>query len=86
MHWNSVKCLNGGMSRGNINTDKIILLTKYIFFLNVGFVAYASDEHAASIFTVDHKERGRIMIEDFEDKPVINFRVAGYVNKDALSN
>lgn len=26
------------------------------------------------------------MIEDFEDKSVIIFRVAGYVNKDALSN
>jgi hypothetical protein len=34
----------------------------------VGFVAYASDEHAASIFIVDHKERGRTTTENFEDK------------------
>lgn len=26
------------------------------------------------------------MIENFEDKFIINFRVAGYANKDALSN
>jgi len=74
------------MCRGNINTDKITLLTQYIFFFNVGFVVYASDERAASVFIVDHKESGRIMIENFEDKSIINFRVAGYVNKDALSN
>jgi len=52
----------------------------------VGFVARASDERAASIFIVYHKERGRIMIENFEDKSIINFRVARYANKDALSN
>jgi hypothetical protein len=52
----------------------------------VGFVAHASDEPAASIFIVDHKERGRIMIEHFEDKSIINFRVARYANKDVLSN
>jgi hypothetical protein len=46
----------------------------------VGSVAYASDECAASIFIVDQKERGRIMIENFEDKSIINFRVAGYAN------
>jgi hypothetical protein len=26
------------------------------------------------------------MIENFEDRSIINFRVAEYVNKDALSN
>jgi hypothetical protein len=51
----------------------------------VGFVDYASDECAASIFIVDHKERGRNMIENFEGRSIIIFRVAGYVEKDALS-
>jgi len=52
----------------------------------VGFVAYASDERAASIFIVDHKERDRRIIENFEDRSVIIFRVAGNVNKDVLRN
>jgi hypothetical protein len=37
-----------------------------------------------SLLTI--KKRGGIMIENFEDKFIINFRVAGYANKDALSN
>jgi hypothetical protein len=52
----------------------------------MGFVVHASDERAASIFIVDRKERGRIMIENFEDTSIINFRVARYANKDAFSN
>jgi hypothetical protein len=52
----------------------------------VGFVASASDECSASIFIVDHKGRGRRMIENFEDSSIIIFRVAGNVNKDALAN
>jgi hypothetical protein len=52
----------------------------------VGFVAHALDERAASIFIVDHKERGRRMMENFKGRSIIFFRVAGKVNKDALSN
>lgn len=87
MHWNSGKCLYGGLSRNSLNTDKskyiqdkLTLLTQYIFFKNVGFVVYALDECAASIFIVDDKESGRIMIENFEDRSISNFRVAGYTN------
>jgi hypothetical protein len=52
----------------------------------VGFVVYAAHECSASIFIVDHKEKGRRMVENFEDRYVIIFRAAGNVNKDALSN
>ena len=52
----------------------------------MGFVAHVSNESAASISIVDHKDGGRRRIENFKDRHTIFFRTARNVNKYALTN